>query len=125
MSDYDKIANLEEVIAKKDAEIAQLVSVINSECNKCGDCAKFGYDCNAGDIDGNENCRACKKFVSKDVAYLRSLVKDLADGLNHELEIGCVSCMAAHSSNKCPHAACDRNENRALVAKAKKAVNDD
>lgn len=53
---------------------------------------------------------------------LRSIVNALADGLNHELEIGCVRCMEAHSSNKCPHAACDRNENRALVVKAREAV---
>lgn len=72
---------LRDELKKKDAEIAQLVSVINSECNKCGDCAKFGYDCNAGDIDGNENCRACKKFVSKEVSALRALVKELADAL--------------------------------------------
>lgn len=79
-------------IAAKDAENARLVSVINSECNKCGDCAKFGYDCNAGDIDGNENCRACKKFVSKEVSALRALVGELADALLAACDDTCDYC---------------------------------
>lgn len=87
MSDHDKIANFEEVIAKKDAEIARLVSIINSECNKCCDCAKFGGDCSAGDVEGNEDRRACEKFISKqiaakdaEIAALREIVKEIARG---------------------------------------------
>lgn len=31
----------------------------------CGDCAKFGCDCDAGDVDGNEDFIACEKFVRR------------------------------------------------------------
>ena len=120
MSDCDKIANLEKVIAKKDSEIAQLVSVINSECNKCGDCAKFGSDCNAGDIDGNENCRACKKFVSKEVAALRALVGELADAM----EETCVpdSCRNCETEYKDCTSDCPNRKRRALVSRAREAI---
>lgn len=66
-----------------------------------------------------------KAIAAKDggIKYLRALVKALADGLNHELETGCIRCMEAHSSTKCPHAACDRHENRALVEKAREVLN--
>ena len=36
MSDYDKIANLEEVIAKKDAEIERLREIVKSKERKGG-----------------------------------------------------------------------------------------
>lgn len=29
---------------------------------RCGDCANFGGDCDAGDVDGNEDRIACEKF---------------------------------------------------------------
>ena len=32
---------------------------------RCGDCAKFGGDCDAGDVDGNEDCIACEKFARR------------------------------------------------------------
>lgn len=32
----------------------------------CGDCAKFGFNCDAGDVDGNEDCLACENFVRGD-----------------------------------------------------------
>lgn len=31
----------------------------------CGDCALFGNDCDAGDVDGNEDCIPCEKFVRR------------------------------------------------------------
>ena len=53
MSDYDKIANLEEVIAKKDAEIANLRSLVEglleASSTECADCR---YDCG----QNRENC---------------------------------------------------------------------
>lgn len=39
----------------------------------CGDCAKFGFDCDAGDVDGNEDCIACENFVRGD--HLRDAAK--------------------------------------------------
>ena len=66
-------ANKREVAAK-DAEIEKLTAIINAECRKCGECAKFGKDCMAGDIDGAEDHRACEKFVSREdeeIAELR------------------------------------------------------
>ncbi len=33
---------------------------------RCGDCARFGNDCNAGDADGNEDCVACERFVRRE-----------------------------------------------------------
>lgn len=59
------------------AMLRQAADAMESEGNKCGDCAKFGSDCSAGDVDGNEDCRACKQFVSKEVSALRALVKEL------------------------------------------------
>ncbi len=32
---------------------------------RCGDCARFGTDCKAGDVDGNEDCVACERFVKR------------------------------------------------------------
>ena len=40
---------------------------------RCGDCAKFGFDCDAGDVDGNEDCLACENFVRGD--HLRDAAK--------------------------------------------------
>ena len=57
----------EDKLKAKDAEIARLTNIINTECYKCGDCDKFGSDCSASDVNRNEDCHACKKFVSKDV----------------------------------------------------------
>ena len=34
-------------------------------CFRCGDCARFGGDCDAGDSDGNEDRVACEKFVRR------------------------------------------------------------
>ena len=46
------------------------------------------HKCSAGDVDGNEDCRACKQFVSKEVSALRALVVELANALKtHESEI--------------------------------------
>lgn len=39
----------------------------------CGDCAKFGFGCDAGDVDGNEDCLACESFVRGD--HLRDATK--------------------------------------------------
>ena len=72
----------EDKIKAKDSEIARLTNIINTKCYKCGDCDKFGSNCSAGDVDGNEDCRACKKFVSKEVSALRKLVNELADELS-------------------------------------------
>ena len=72
----------EDKIKVKDSEIARLTNIINTKCYKCGDCDKFGSNCSAGDVDGNEDCRACKKFVSKEVSALRKLVNELADELS-------------------------------------------
>ncbi len=33
---------------------------------RCGDCARFGNDCNAGGADGNEDCVACERFVRRE-----------------------------------------------------------
>lgn len=57
-------------------EVAELTAIINAECRKCGECAKFGKDCTAGDIDGAEDNRACEKFVSREVAELRECLKE-------------------------------------------------
>lgn len=73
-------------LAAKDAEISRLVNTINTECYKCGDCAKFGSDCSAGDVDGSEDYRACSRFVSKKIASLCALVKELADALENEID---------------------------------------
>lgn len=35
------------------------------ESRYCGDCALFGCDCDAGDVDGNEDQMACEKFVKR------------------------------------------------------------
>ena len=78
-ADLERV-RLRDEVAAKDAEIARLVNIINTECNKCGDCAKFGSDCSAGDVDGNENCRACSRFVPNQIATLRALVNELARG---------------------------------------------
>lgn len=59
---------------------------------------------------------------TREIASLRALVKELADALNHELSTGCVCCLAAHQTSKCPHSVCDRKDNRALVAKAREVV---
>lgn len=32
---------------------------------RCGDCARFGGDCDAGDSDGNEDRVACEEFVRR------------------------------------------------------------
>lgn len=48
---------------------------------RCGDCARFGGDCDAGDSDGNEDRVACEEFVRRalvpgDAAALReALIK--------------------------------------------------
>lgn len=52
-------------------EVEKLTAIINTECRKCSECAKFGKDCTAADIDGAEDNRACEKFVSREVAELR------------------------------------------------------
>lgn len=75
------IAEQTNKVMAKDAEIARLTNIINTECNKCVDCAKFGSDCSASDVDGNEDCCACSGFVSKEIASLRALVNKLADAL--------------------------------------------
>ena len=73
MSDYDKIANLEEVIAKKDAEIASLK---------------------------DKNTEAFKAVLNRDkeIARLRTLIGELADALDGFMDAPCDSCML----NRCP-----------------------
>ena len=54
-SDIDKCASIErhtdamlkknEVIVGLRKEVAELTAIINAECRKCGECAKFGKDC--------------------------------------------------------------------------------
>lgn len=49
---------------------------------KCGDCARFGGDCDVGDSDGNEDCVACEKFVRRalvpcDAAAMREAAEKL------------------------------------------------
>ena len=78
------VANYENVIAAKDTELAELTAIVNTECRKCGECAKFGKDCMAGDIDGAEDHRACEKFVSRkeaEIADLRRRFKVAEDAL--------------------------------------------
>lgn len=33
---------------------------------RCGDCARFGNDCSAGNVDGNEDRVACERFVRRE-----------------------------------------------------------
>ena len=71
MSDYDKIANLEEVISKKDAEIASLK---------------------------NKNTEAFKAVLNRDkeIARLRTLIGELTDALDN---YPCHNCK--HGSERC------------------------
>lgn len=107
-----KVGELARKIEAKDAEIARLVNIINTECNKCGDCAKFGGDCSAGDVDGNEDCRACSRFESNQIASLRVLVKELTDALEHRIDCEC-------SCENCTMPKCTNKRCRELVAKAR------
>lgn len=48
---------------------------------RCGDCARFGGDCDAGDSDGNDDRVACEKFVRRAIvpgnaAAMRSALSD-------------------------------------------------
>ena len=53
---------------------------------RCGDCARFGDDCDAGDSDGNEDRVACEKFVR------RALVPGNAAAMRSTLEQLCRMC---------------------------------
>lgn len=150
ISELDDIADRilsahEREITEKDNEIAKLTNIIDTECNKCGDCAKFGSDCSAGDVDGNEDCHACDGFVSKEVAAkdderrtvvsvyeivskakdaeiakLRSLVKELAD-----VAEGFVLCKATDCETICRgDERCLHRRTIALVAKAREVANE-
>ena len=96
-------------IAAKDEEIARLKGCVSGDCER----TKLGA----------EPCANCfREHARQEIEKRDALIKELADALNHELEIGCSRCLVAHQSNKCPHPACDRIGNRALVAKAREAV---
>ena len=72
----DLLGLADRIEAAHKREVAELTAIINAECRKCGECAKFGKDCISGDIDGAEDSRACEKFVSKEVAELRECLKE-------------------------------------------------
>lgn len=109
------------------AMLRQSADAMEREGNKCGDCAKFGNDCNAGDVDGNEDCRACDKFISKETAAkdaenekLRKLVKELTDMLNASCDCHrpCHGCDMANKSKF----DCFEKKQRALIARARKTI---
>ena len=55
---------------------------------RCGDCARFGGDCDAGDSDGNDDRIACEKFVRRAIvpgnaAALRDALESTEELLEH------------------------------------------
>lgn len=112
-------------LAEKDAEIKRLTNIINAECNKCADCAKFGVDCSAGDVDGNEDCRACEKFISKEVAAKDAEIKQLREALkpitNLMLNDNCSrNCVGNGMCNQCDfYDSCDGEDVFSAVREAK------
>lgn len=136
---HDCVIELNETIEKKDAEIARLVSIINSECNKCCDCAKFGGDCSAGDVEGNEDRRACEKFISKQIAAKDAEIADLKnknseafkavlkrDSLINELTKALeqrIDC--SNGCDNCTMPTCTNQNNRRLIAKVREVMKND
>lgn len=51
---------------------------------RCGDCARFGNDCSAGDVDGNEDRVACERFVRRgDAALFADALREVSRTLIH------------------------------------------
>ena len=80
-------ADAENELAQLREENAKLTNIINTECNTCGDCARFGEGCTSGDVDGNEDCRACEKFVPKEVAQLKARLESVVKVAKEQFDI--------------------------------------
>lgn len=123
MSDCDKIANLEKVIAKKASEIARLRELVKGLLlSSSTDCADCRYDCG----QNRENCiiHEAAEYIEKgdcdweENAKLRAMVRELSDIL-HDL-CCCEDCTVfdmCDITDICPSAV-----ECALVARAREMI---
>lgn len=84
---------------------------------RCGDCANFGGDCDAGAVDGNEDCIACGKFRRRAAPGSASAMREaLEDALCALIDIGCGKSMfktiaKIRAALAAPPRNCDRFDN--------------
>ncbi len=56
---------------------------------RCGDCANFGGDCDAGDVDGNEDCIACEKFRRRAATGNAAAMRAALESAHRALKLVC------------------------------------
>jgi len=83
---------------------------------RCGDCARFGGDCDAGDSDGNEDRVACEKFVRR--ALVPGNAASMRAALEAMLEECCNLCDVPNQMSESGHTCSWRNRWSGCQSKA-------
>ena len=89
---------------------------------RCGDCARFGGDCDAGDSDGNEDRVACEEFVRRalvpgNAAAMRAALTGVAENLALHIQCGRLVAPGDHVSFPISEAEAYIRDIRAALAK--------